>query len=146
MNATVPEGIDRELWLVVPHCCPDHHFFGENPHTFHGRISVWCPRLGRWTRISKSEISEMSAASRYWLAGYLSGNEPDAPRDGNGDYLADDAPEMVTWRRSVARFAQTGYWNAKARTCASCRQPVEPAQPDETCLACAALIPDGSSP
>ena len=133
----IPNDIDENLWVILSTCCGGKHYLGYNPHTFIGRISVWCPRIGNWTRISKIEISEMSELSKYWMIGYLNGCEPDAPRDIIGDYFNEDSLEMELWRRSIKLFSHTGYWDANLNKCESCNDIMEHSRIGLKCFKCA---------
>jgi len=133
----VPKDLDRNLWVILPGCCDRKHYLGYNPHTFHGRMKAWCPKLGRWTNISKREIERCSEQAKYWIIGYLSGNEPDAPRSAEGDYLPDDSDAMKLWRVSINLFAETGYWNGNERTCGKCGCGLTYSQISDICANCA---------
>jgi hypothetical protein len=141
----IPSHIDRKLWVIVPGCCDNkRHYLGYNPHTFHGRISVWCPLLNRWTNISKMNISRQSEQSRYWIAGYLNGNEPECPLGADGLPVEMDSDEFLLWKRSIYLFTTTGYWNAGTRHCSRCRtQLLHSSLRDDVCPAC---TPAGEEP
>lgn len=65
---------DENLWFYHNNC-EDKHFLLGNPHTFKGRMFAWCPKKGTTLCISESEIGERSIESKYWILGFLSGNE-----------------------------------------------------------------------
>ncbi|NEQ28535.1 MAG: hypothetical protein F6K28_58120 [Microcoleus sp. SIO2G3] len=86
--------------------------------------------------MSKSEIEECSLEARYWIQGFLAGNEPDAPVDAEGDYLSDDDPKYERWRAAVKQFPETGLWVVSERTCESCGEDLLPTQPGMRCPKC----------
>jgi hypothetical protein len=79
----VPE-IDERLWVELTDSEGRWYLVG-NPHTFPGRFDVWSREIGSSMTISKSEITNASDAARWWIEGYLSGNEPsiEIPRFGH---------------------------------------------------------------
>ena len=127
---------DENLWFILGDCCPGKHYLLYNPHTFPGRMRAWCPNKQLGFNVSKSEIKECSLEAHYWIQGFLSGNEPDAPRDENGDYLADDDPNYERWRAAIKQFPETGLWVVQDRTCEVCGQELLPTQPGMTCPKC----------
>lgn len=87
--------------------CPGHqHYIVGNPHTFPGRMSAWCPELARELAFSKNEIFDVSEASRSWIEGFPSGNEPPPPMDGStaGAKMYDE------WLKRRAIFHNEGDW------------------------------------
>lgn len=81
-----------------------------NPHTFPGRFSVLWESTGDTHATSLSDLADMSAQSRAWLAGFLSGNEPE-PFEVLG--LDDDAEltdeQYEVWRQRLAEFRESGW-------------------------------------
>ena len=113
-----PDWIDEGLWVrlagVDARC-----FIRGNAHTHPGRFGVWSDSLDRGLAASKDEIVECSDASRWWVEGFLSGNEPSF-----GDYYgyqADDRDvhaDDLRWdrlRSPTARFRDTGSHGQIAR-------------------------------
>jgi hypothetical protein len=127
---------DEKLWITVSNCCSSKHYLLSNPHTFPGRISVWCPRQQLAFRVSKSEIETCSLEAEYWIKGFLVGNEPDAPTDEQGDYLPDDDPRMIRWRAALRQFPETGLWVVSERLCEQCGEILLPTQPGMICAKC----------
>src|SRR5579885_3193266 len=78
-----PPDYDEQLWFLQEGC-DEKHFLIGNPHTFPGRMAAWCPKEQRGFCVSKSEMGECSRATRYWVEGFLRGNEPAYPTDEKG--------------------------------------------------------------
>ena len=112
----IPKDIDKALWVELFGCEFGRHYLGYNPHTFHGRISAWCPKDGQWHKISKSEIANCSNEAKYWISGYLCGNEPSPP----SPFVGDHDPDFRLWQSSILHFHKSGYWNSETRKCAEC--------------------------
>jgi hypothetical protein len=124
---SVARELDESLWLRTNHCDGDHFLLG-NPHTFPGRLSAWCPSKKQSFCISKSEIAQCSKETSYYLKGFLSGQEPEAPVDDEGDLLS-----MEAWYAATELFQQTGSWNARFRVCSECGARLLPSNPQKTC-------------
>lgn len=45
-----------------------------------GRMAAWCPDKQVSYNISLSEMGQMSQQARYFVAGFLAGNQPGQPR------------------------------------------------------------------
>lgn len=99
---------DPALWFMHLGCTGKHYLLG-NPHTVPGRLWAWCPHERCTHFLSRADIGRMSAASKHWVAGYLSGAEPDPPagEDGPPDF---GSPEYRRWQAQVRRFHKTGAW------------------------------------
>ena len=132
---------DAQLWFTLDGCCADRHYLLHNPHTFPGRMAAWCPLKKVRFNISKSEVRECSDAARYWIKGFLAGNEPDAPVDEDGGYLPGDDPRMEEWRVAIAQFPATGLWIVSDRPCEWCGHPLLPTQPGLLCSQCLSESP-----
>ena len=65
---------DPNLWFYHKGCVDKHYLIG-NPQTFYGRMFAFCPKKNITLCVSESEICEMSTESKYWIIGFLSGNE-----------------------------------------------------------------------
>jgi hypothetical protein len=112
-----PPDLDRALWFE-PGCCSDgQHYLHHNPHTFPGRMGAYCEAHDSTLSVSLSEIEQASEPARYWIRGFLSGNEPPPPLDSEG-YEIDDLedPRWDRWREAVAQFRKTGAWPRDAPT------------------------------
>ncbi|BCM89426.1 hypothetical protein IAD21_01272 [Abditibacteriota bacterium] len=83
---------------MVGNCCSGKHYLLYNPHTFPGRMGAWCLLKRVHFCVSKSEIEDCSSEARYWIRGFLTGCEPNAPKDEEGDYLPEDDPSSQRWR------------------------------------------------
>lgn len=101
---------DENLWFTMGSHCKGKHYLLRNAHTFVGRIDAWCPKKKVIFRIFKSEIDECSVEAKYWVQGFLAGNEPEAPRDEHGNLLEWDDPRHQEWLAAVKSFAETGYF------------------------------------
>ena len=55
----------------------------------------YCPQQNLYARVSKVEIGRCSEETRYFIRGYLSGNEPPPPRD--ADVSAARTVRRLTW-------------------------------------------------
>lgn len=75
---TIPEEIDLRLRITIGSCPVEHYLVG-NPHTFRGRIATWCPLDSVEVNVSKSEIVATTDEAKYWIDGFLAGNEPPPP-------------------------------------------------------------------
>ena len=103
-----PIDLDESLWVVLK--SGEKGYLLANPHTFPGRFNVWLEGREIALTYSLSEISAASDASRFWLKGYLCGNEPGPELFFGADaYELDDyGPEMTAWRRVLREFRTTG--------------------------------------
>lgn len=127
---------DENLWFTMGDCCSGRHYLLYNPHTFPGRMGAWCPLKKVRFCVSKSEIEDCSLEARYWIKGFLAGNEPDAPTNDEGDYLPDDAPAFERWREAIKQFPETGIWVRGERNCEKCGSAILPTQLGLECSAC----------
>ena len=75
-----------------------------------GRFSVLWESTGKTHATSLSDLADMSAQSRAWLAGFLSGNEPE-PFEVLG--LDDDAEltdeQYEVWGQKLVEFRESGW-------------------------------------
>lgn len=79
-----------------------------NPHTHRGRFSVLWESTGRTHPTSLSDLRAMSEPARYWLSGYLAGNEPEIS-DVFPDLEGEPTEEQVShWRLVCREFRETG--------------------------------------
>lgn len=140
-HPNLPADVDPRLWFEMDSCEGRHYLVEGNPHTFRGRMYFYCPPQNIYTRISRSEIGECSDETRYFIRGYLSGNEPPPPRDHDNDLLDDRDPAFTLWRKVVEVFRNTGYWwSGDPRTCHCCRGELLPSEPGEPpCLNCSSF-------
>lgn len=71
---------DLDKVLTFEHIgCPGIHYVLGNPHTHPGRILGWCENKQRSFFFSLSEVVNPSMETKFWIKGYLSGNEPMPP-------------------------------------------------------------------
>ena len=105
--------VDERLWFDAS--CGGRDFLVGNAHTFTGRMTAWCPRKGVTYNVSRSELETMAEETRYFVAGFLAGNEPRYPDDdGTGE------ADLTAWAAATARFRRTGLWYGRWGTCAEC--------------------------
>jgi hypothetical protein len=114
-NDEVHDNLDERLWFEAS--CGGRDLLVGNPHTFRGRMAAWCPHQNRGYTVSVSEMGAMADETRYFVRGFLSGNEPGPPFD--DDHGTDRADE-VAWRSALRRFRRTGSWYGRWRTCEIC--------------------------
>ena len=108
-DRSLPEDVDPELWFERE----DGHrlYLLGNPHTFPGRMYAYNATTGNRIMVSKEEIAIAPSATRYWVLGYIAGNEPGPPLGDDGFPIDDPRdPRYETWSRTTARFSETGYW------------------------------------
>jgi hypothetical protein len=72
----------------------------------------------------------MPEETRYFVLGFLSGNEPDPPEDSDG---AIDDDDLVAWRMAIARFRRTGLWYGRWSTCDECGCVLLPDSASDRC-------------
>ena len=124
--------IDRKLWFTMV-SCKGRHFAIYNSHTFHGRFTAWCPVKKRAVNVSKAELRTSSEQMKYWLKGFLSGNEPGPPRMENGLVEELDSENFKRWQSAIDLFSETGFWSSSQRTCKACGKPLLPSALACTC-------------
>lgn len=126
---------DENLWFKVGHCAGIHYFIG-NPHTFYGRMWAWCPDKQRTFFVSKNEVLECSVESKYWIIGFLNGNEPNPPVD-NDYQTVFGTKEYKEWQQAINLFHETGFWYSEERICPKCNGTRLPSEIGDTCIKCA---------
>jgi hypothetical protein len=114
------QNFDKELWFTFKEHCKDKHFIVGNPHTFHGRISAFCPEKDVFFNVSLGEIDDMPLTTKYWIKGFLSGNEPTCPVDEEGDDYPPTHEEFIHWAKSIELFHVTGSWYSGDKHCTTC--------------------------
>jgi hypothetical protein len=105
----IPEDLDPLLWIEIEGVEGRCYLFG-NPHTFRGRMYAYSEVLASDLAVSKSQISARSPEARYWIEGFLTGNEP-SESDALGD-SEDDDPEIRfrRWQELALDFRRSGTW------------------------------------
>ena len=119
---------DERLWFLGS--CGQRDILLGNAHTFPGRISAWCPHEQTGYSVSLAEIEEMSTEARYFITGFLAGNEPGYPLDAVGE---ESDADMTAWYSALARFRRTGYWAGGWATCGSCGCVLLPDSAEDFC-------------
>lgn len=128
LPAAPPEP-DEHLWFEAS-CGGRDFLLDSNGHTFRGRMSAWCPEKQVAYNVSLDEMGDMSTESRYFIRGFLAGNEPDAPEDDDGDIAPED---LTAWFAAVERFRLTGSWYGRWGTCSVCGCVLLPDSASERC-------------
>lgn len=125
---------DKKLWFKISDCKGKHYFMG-NPHTFHGRMLAWCPKKQNSFCVSKEEIIECSIESKYWIKGFICGNEPGPPKNKNNE-TAYETIKYKEWEKAIELFHETGFWYAEKRVCPKCKKKRLPSEIGEFCDDC----------
>lgn len=103
--------IDPALWVELTDSDVRWYVCG-NPHTFPGRFDVWSPDLDVALTISKDEVVAASDPARYWIEGFLHGNEPSIYEflglDPATAEIDDADPGWARWRQALEEFRRTG--------------------------------------
>lgn len=120
---------DPRLWFDAPCGGRDLLLPGQG-HTFTGRMSAWCPHQQLSYNVSLSEMGAMSDEARYFVLGFLSGNEPGPPYNDEGDVTHAD---LAAWRSATARFRRTGQWYGRWGTCQTCGCVLLPDTAEDHC-------------
>jgi hypothetical protein len=127
---------DEHLWFTMASHCPGKHYLLGNCHTFHGRMSAWCPHKSISFCVSRSEMDSCSHETEYWVKGFLSGNEPAPPTDAEGDLLPRTDSRYQRWQAAIALFRESGIWAAMPRVCEVCGEELLSSQPGLRCPKC----------
>lgn len=114
-HADQPDELDERLWFEAD--CGGRDLIGGNGHTFRGRLVAWCPHHRTWYHVSRDTMGVMPDETRYFVAGFLAGAEPECPSDADGDT---DAADHVAWLSAIRRFRRTGKWYGRWSTCEVC--------------------------
>jgi hypothetical protein len=101
---------DKALWFKMKSCCSAKHLLCGNPHTFRGRIEAYCPNRKISFAVSLTQMDSMSKNARFWIDGFLCGNEPPPPMDKEGDFLPPDEAAFKRWEKNISEFRRTGKW------------------------------------
>jgi hypothetical protein len=105
-----PHEIDLSLWVELVDSDVRWYICG-NPHTFPGHFDVWSPDLDRNLTVSKSDVAQSSEPARWWIEGFLHGNEPSIteylglPDDAD---VADDDPAWEDWKQALDQYRRSG--------------------------------------
>jgi hypothetical protein len=76
-----------------------------NGGTFPGRMAAWCPEGQVGYNVSLAEMGEMSREARYYVAGFLAGNQPGPPPPPGPDDDIDPG-DLAAWQVATSRSAQ----------------------------------------
>jgi hypothetical protein len=129
-EAEQADELDPLLWFEGS--CGGRDLLTGNGGTFPGRMSAWCPDKQVSYNVSLAEMGQMSRESRYYVAGFLAGNQPGPPPP--PDFDADiDPGDLIAWRAAVDRFRRTGLWFGRWRTCQICGRVLLPDTAIENC-------------
>jgi hypothetical protein len=100
---------DEKLWFTMGSHCEGKHYLLGNPHTFVGRMLAWCSQKEVSFFVSKSAIDECSVEAKYWIEGFLKGNEPEPPTNENSD-MDFESEDYKNWLEKIEEFRQIGVW------------------------------------
>jgi hypothetical protein len=70
---------------------------------------AWCPKKQTTFFVSKFEIADMSHESKYWVAGFMHGSEPEPPRDSDGQ-IDLGTVAYREWQLESAAYRKSGTW------------------------------------
>jgi len=114
---------DPLLWFEAP--CGGRDLLTGNGGTYPGRMAAWCPAKKVSYNVSLAEMGQMSQQARYYVAGFLAGNQPGPPPPPDPD--ADiDPGDLTAWKAAAGRFRRTGLWLGRWRTCHTCGRVLVP--------------------
>lgn len=105
----LPGGIDPRLWVVVTGV-DGRCYLSGNAHTFRGRIQAWSQDLERSLTVSKHEISDSSVEARYWVEGFLAGNEPEGSLMFGPSFWEGEEDLTERWLTALEDFRASGAW------------------------------------
>ena len=125
---------DKNLWFYHNGCEGKHYLIG-NPHTFYGRMWAWCPKKQKSFFVSLVEIGEKSEQAKYWIDGFLCGNQPAPPTDVNDD-VDFESPAYKKWIEAIKLFSKTGYWTDMERQCDKCGKELLNSEIEDICQDC----------
>ena len=121
---------DPLLWFEAP--CGGRDLLTGSGGTYPGRMSAWCPDKKVGYNVSLAAMGQMSQQARYYVAGFLAGNQPGPPTPAEPG--ADAEPDDLTaWRAATGRFRRTGRWLGRWRTCQTCGRVLLPDTDAEDC-------------
>lgn len=121
--------LDGDLWFEA--FCGERDYLLEGAsHTFPGRMLAWCPKNEYVYSVSLSEMGEMSDQTRYFVRGFLSGNEPEPLGENYGPVATED---LAAWKSATERFRQTGNWFGRWQTCGVCGCVLLPSTAGDRC-------------
>lgn len=99
--------IDKALSFEHNGCTGLHYILG-NPHTHPGRIMGWCEKKQTSFFFSLSEVINPTIETKFWIKGFLAGNEPSPPLiNGDVDF---ESEEYKLWQKKLKDFNESGYW------------------------------------
>lgn len=125
-----PEEADPLLWFEA--ACGGRDLLTGNGGTYPGRMSAWCPDTKVSYNVSLAEMGQMSQQARYYVTGFLAGNQPGWPPPPDpGDDI--DPGDLTAWKAAASRFRRTGLWIGRWRTCQACGRVLLPDTAAENC-------------
>jgi hypothetical protein len=134
------EGPDPLLWFEAP--CGGRDLLTGSGSTYPGRMAAWCLDKKVSYNVSLAEMGQMSQQARYYVAGFLAGNQPGLPPPPDPD--ADAEPgDLTAWQAATGRFRRTGLWLGRWRTCQTCGCVL---LPDTAAEDCQEHLPDTDIP
>ena len=143
----LPEYVDPNLWFDSD--AGRMYLLADNPQTFPGRMLAYRPTHGDTICVSKNEILEScSEQTRYFVLGYLSGNEPGPPAGHDGHPVDLGDPLYDRWSAARREYHQTGVYY-EPRNCERCGAELDHANQGywewpNSCEPCLELRPSDS--
>ena len=121
---------DPLLWFEAP--CGGRDLLAGNGGTYPGRMAAWCPAKKVSYNVSLAEMGQMSQQARYYVAGFLAGNQPGPPPPPDPDTDIDPG-DLTAWKAAAGRFRRTGLWLGRWRTCHTCGRVLLPDTAADNC-------------
>jgi hypothetical protein len=121
---------DPLLWFEAP--CGGRDQLVGSGDTYPGRMAAWCPDKQVSYNVSLAEMGQMSQQARYYVAGFLAGNQPGPPPPPDPD-SGIEAGDLTAWTAATSRFRRTGLWIGRWRTCQACGRVLLPDTAAEDC-------------
>jgi hypothetical protein len=95
-------------------------------------MSAWCPARQVGYNVSQAEMGQMSLQARYYVAGFLAGNQPGPPPPPDPD--ADiDPGDLTAWNAAASRFRRAGLCLGRWHTCQTCGRVLLPDTASDNC-------------
>ena len=120
----LPGFVDPNLWFESD--AGRLYLHADNPHTFPGRMLAYHPSHGPTICVSKKEVLEScSEQTRYFVLGFVSGNEPGPPPGPDGYPVDPGDPLYDRWSTARREYHETGVYH-EPRNCERCGADLDP--------------------
>jgi len=106
--------IDEDRWVLTTRVS-GRCYLGGNAHTHPGHMHAWSEQLDKLITIRKDDITEASPVAWAWIAGFLTGNEPDFAHwlgttwDEAEPHETQDDPLFWQWKDDLRFFRAHGH-------------------------------------